>query len=319
MPVWDSTPLPERDQFDYWNDVICRAFVPLRAVRRTDRPGFAARVETRPLVEVNRARIVSQPQETLHGVREVADTDAAYYFVNLQLAGRCAVRQGGRESVVGPGQFTVVDTTEPYSFDLDGVWHMVSYRVPHAHLSSRLGGRRPSTAVAVGGAGAGGVVTALMHALWQVGDEVDRTGTRDLEQSFVSAVAAATAAGVEPGRFDRGAVRAAVLQHVRDHLGDRTLSVTTVCRRFAISPRTLHNLFADAEDSFGATVRAMRLDRCALVLAAAAPTVTVTEIATAHGFDDPSSFSRAFRRRFGVSPREARQGAACTNGTVGVR
>jgi len=319
MPVWDSTPLPEREQFDYWNDVICRAFVPLRAARRADRPGFGARVETRPLVEVNRARILSQPQETVHGAREVAETDTAYYFVNLQLAGRCAVRQGGRESVVEPGQFTVVDTTEPYFFDLHGEWRMLSYRVPHAHLRSRLGGRGPGTAVAVGRAGAGGVVTALMQALWQVGDEVGRTGALDLEQSFASAVAAATAARAEPGRIDRAAVRAAVLQHVRDHLDDRNLSVTTVCRRFAISPRTLHNLFAEAEDSFGATVRALRLDRCAALLTDPATSATVTGIATAHGFDDPTSFSRAFRRRFGVSPREARQGAPCTNSTLPVR
>ena len=35
MPVWDNTRLPEREQFEYWNDVICRAFVPLRADPRT--------------------------------------------------------------------------------------------------------------------------------------------------------------------------------------------------------------------------------------------------------------------------------------------
>jgi AraC family transcriptional activator of tynA and feaB len=318
MPVWDITRLPEREQFAYWNDVICRAFVPLRASRRTDHPGFAARVETRPLVEVNRAQILSQPQGTRHGPREVAETDDAYYFVNLQLAGRCAVRQGAAEAVVEPGQFTVVDTTEPFSFDLDGEWRMLSYRVPHAHLRARLGGRGPRTGGAIDGSGVGGVVTALMHALWDVGDDAGPTAARDLEQSFAAAVAAATAPG-EPGRPDRAAVRVAVLQHVRDHLTDRSLSVATVCRRFAVSPRTLHNLFADAEDSFAATVRAMRLDRCAVLLADPRTTATVTELAAAHGFDDPSAFSRAFRRRFGVSPRAVRLGAPCTNGTSALR
>lgn len=319
MPVWDTSRLPEHEQFDVWSEVICRAFVPLRAVRRSERPGFAARVETRPLVEVNRALILSQAQQTRHGPREVAETDEGYYFVNLQLAGTCAVRQGADESVVRPGQFTVVDTTEPYFFELVGEWRMVSYRLPHAHLRSRLGGRRPATAAAIAGEGVGGVVTALMHALWEVGDDAGPTAARDLEQSFASAVAAATAAPAHPGRPDRAAVRAAVLRHVRDSLTDRTLSVTTVCRRFAISPRTLHNVFAGTDESFAATVRALRLDRCAVLLADPGVTATVTEIAAAHGFDDPTSFSRSFRRRFGASPREVRHGAPRTNGTVDVR
>ena len=319
MPVWDITRLPEREQFDFWNDVICRAFVPLRASRRAERPGFPARVETRPLGEVNRALIRSQPQGTSHGAREVAETDDAYYFVNLQLAGRCAVRQGMQESVIEPGQFVVVDTTEPFFFVLDDEWRMVSYRVPHAQLDARLGGRGLRTGVAIDGQGVGGVVPALMKALWEVGEDAGVTAARDLEESFASAVVAATAALAGPAKPDRAVVRAAVLQHVRDSLTDRTLSVTTVCRRFAISPRTLHNLFADAEVSFAATVRSLRLDRCAALLADPGVTATVTEIAAAHGFDDPTSFSRAFRRRFGVSPREVRRGAPCTNGTVVMR
>ena len=319
MPVWDVTRLPENQQFDYWNEVICRAFVPLRASRRRDQPGFASHVATRELVEITRARIASQPQRTEHGAREVAATDTAHFFVNLQVAGRCVVRQGREESVIEPAQFTIVDTAEPYSFDFADEWQMVSYRVPRSHLWSRLGGGGPRTAVPVDGHGVGGVVTALMHALWQVGEETPATAAQELELSFASAVAAATGIRSGSARVDRGVVRAAVLQHVRDHLTDRTLSVTSVCRRFAISPRTLHNLFADAEDSFGATVRVLRLDRCAALLADPTSTATITQVAAAHGFDDPTSFSRAFRRRFGVSPRELRHGAPCTNRTVAVR
>jgi len=110
--------------------------------------------------------------------------------------------------------------------------------------------------------------------------------------------------------IDRTALRAAVVQHVRDHLTDRDLSVATVCRRFAISPRTLHNVFAGSEDSFAATVRAQRLDSCADLLADPQVSRTITAIAAAHGFDDPTSFSRAFRRRFGTSPRDVRRSAA---------
>jgi transcriptional regulator GlxA family with amidase domain len=107
----------------------------------------------------------------------------------------------------------------------------------------------------------------------------------------------------------RAVTRAAVLAHVERHL-DGDLGVAAVCRWFAISPRTLHGLFADSGESFAATVRRLRLERCAALLADPTTTSSVTAIAAAHGFDDPTSFSRAFRRRFGVAPREVRAAGA---------
>jgi AraC-like DNA-binding protein len=302
MPVWDGSRLPERDQFDYWREVICQAFVPLMPGRKETGPGFAFAVETRPLAEVNRARIDSRAQTTRHGPREVASTDGAYYFVNLQLDGRCRTRVGATDTVVHPGQFVLVDTAEPYYFDFDADWRMLSFRVPH-HLLPRA----PRLGIPVDAAGVGGVVTSLMRALWDVDGATDPAAVRDLEQAFAGAVSAATAsarAAAEP--TPRAILRAAVLRHVQDHLADSSLSVTSVCRRFAVSPRTLHNLFADGDGTFAATVRGLRLDRCARALADPTVTGTIAEIAAAHGFDDPTTFTRAFRRRFGTRPSDVR-------------
>lgn len=308
MTVWNVSSLPVTDQFDYWQEVICRAFVPLVPRRKRTGAGFAARVETRRLVEVNRARIFSQPQTTHHGRQEVAATDGAFYFVNLQLVGRCLARQGAAESVIEPGQFVVVDTTEPYDFEFDAEWEMLSFRIPHHHVQTRLAGRTLRTGVGLGGRGAGAAVTSLMQALWHVDEATDRSALRDLEQALASAVAAATADGTVV--LASTALRTAVMQYIRDHLTDSSMSVTTTCRRFAISPRTLHNLFATSEDSFAATIRALRLESCAKVFADPRERRTITDIAALHGFNDPTSFSRAFRRQFDASPRELRASAA---------
>jgi AraC-like DNA-binding protein len=309
MAVWDTAQRPEREQFAYWHEVICQAFVPLTPHRSAPVTGFAAQVETRPLTHVVRARIASQPQRTAHGPREVTRTDGAYYFVNLQLAGRCRTRQGGVESVVSPGQFVVVDTTEPYWFDFDAEWRMLSYRVPHSHLDSRLGGVRPRTGAALGHAGAGAVVRSLLTSLWEVDDGIGPAAVGELEQALAAAVAATMTATPRDDVPHATALRTAVLGHVRAHLGDRSLSVTSVCRRFGISPRTLHRLFEDGEQSFAATVRSLRLDRCAALLADPRVTSRVTDVAASLGFDDPASFSRAFRRHVGSTPTEVRERA----------
>ena len=303
MPVWDVSRLPERDQFDYWREVICQAFVPLTPGRKEPGPGFASTVETRPLAEVNRARIASRVQTTRHGPREVAATDDAFYFVNLQIAGRCRTRVGTADTVVRPGQFVLVDTTQPYYFDFEDDWRMLSFRIPH-HLLPRA----PRLGMPVDGSGVGGVVTTLMRALWDVDEAAGPAALRELEHSFAAAVAAATAPSGEVAEpTPRAALRAAVMRHVQDHLVDSSLSVAGVCRRFAISPRTLHNLFADVDATFAATVRGLRLDRWAAALADPATIGTIAEIAAAHGFDDPTTFTRAFRRRFGRRPSDVRE------------
>ncbi len=302
MPVWDVSRLPERNQFDYWREVICQAFVPLTPGRKEPGAGFASTVETRPLAQINRARIASRAQTTRHGPREVAATDEAFYFVNLQLAGNCRTQVRTTDVVVRPGQFVLVDTTEPYYFDFDDDWRMLSFRVPH-HLLPRA----PRVGVPVDGNGVGGVVTALMRALWDVDAAAGPAVMRELEQAFAAAVSAATPAGAPADSTPRAVLRAAVLRHVQDHLTDSSLSVTSVCRRFGMSPRTLHNLFAEVDGTFAATVRGLRLDRCARALTDPSTTGTIAEIAAAHGFDDPTTFTRAFRRRFGRRPSDVRE------------
>ncbi len=172
MTVWDVAARPAGEQFGYWREVICEAFVPLSPAPRRDTDGFSSRVETRPLARVMRARIASQPQRTSHGAAEVARTDGEYVFVNLQTAGTCAVEQGGRRSLVRAGQFTVVDTASPYHFEFDEPWGMVSFRVPHALLGGRLETARRLAGGCWDASGTGAVVAAVMSSMW----DLDATG-----------------------------------------------------------------------------------------------------------------------------------------------
>jgi AraC family transcriptional regulator, positive regulator of tynA and feaB len=311
LPVWDISEQPIRDQFGYWHDVICDVFIPMTPKRSVPGVGFASGVEARPLGEINRTDVWSQAQQTLHGPREVARSDGEFYFVNLMVAGRCLVRQGDRESIASTGQLWVVDTSVPYFLDFDSPWRMFTFRVPHRLLSMRLLHPGQGTATPLdGGSGVGGLAATMMRSMWDL-DEPDSVHTRaELEQSFASVVSAAlgTRGGDERAQDAvRDALRADVLRFVAANLADPGLSIAAVCRRFAISPRLLHRLFEEHEHTFAQTVRTMRLERCARLLADPLDRSTVTDIALRHGFTDSASFSRAFRRHFGIAPREMRE------------
>lgn len=308
MAVWDIAERPVEDQFGYWHDVICAVFVPMTPRRTIAGDGFPSWVEARSLGTMERMLTCSQPQQTVHGPREVSVSTEGFYFVNLQLAGRYQVRQGGRETVVSPGQFVVLDTTEPYYFDFDSRWQMLSFRVPHELLSSRLANPRQGTVVSIDGArGLGGVASGLMRSLWELDEPVSAAASIELEQSFASVISVAMGAAGDQDESLHDGLRAGVLRFVAANLGDPALSVATVCRKFAISPRLLHKLFEHQEQTFAETVRTMRLQQCARLLADPANSATITEIALRHGFTDSTSFSRAFRRQFGLAPRQMRE------------
>jgi AraC-like DNA-binding protein len=77
-----------------------------------------------------------------------------------------------------------------------------------------------------------------------------------------------------------------------------------------MSVRTLHYLFKGTGESVSDCIWERRLQRCREALGMPAQRHrTVTEIALAAGFNSMSHFSSAFRRRFGMTPSDARDAA----------
>lgn len=106
------------------------------------------------------------------------------------------------------------------------------------------------------------------------------------------------------------AVRATARRTIRDyidqHLTDETLSPELLIRLFHISRATLYRLFED-EGGVAAYILSRRLDRCRAILGASTGRdPSISELAFNHGFVSVAHFSRAFRRRFGIAPRDGR-------------
>jgi acetamidase/formamidase/AraC-like DNA-binding protein len=90
-------------------------------------------------------------------------------------------------------------------------------------------------------------------------------------------------------------------------LTDPELSPARVAQIEGISTRYLQRIFEGAGDSFTSYLRERRLQRIAADLTNPADAHrSVSEIAFRYGFNDAAHFSRAFRARFGLSPRAFR-------------
>jgi AraC-like DNA-binding protein len=98
-----------------------------------------------------------------------------------------------------------------------------------------------------------------------------------------------------------GAIESFIQQNIlRDELGP-----ALICREFALSRSALYRLFEPLGGISG-YIRARRLDRAYLNLTAVGSgRGSVARLARAAGFSNEASFTRAFRQRFGKTPRDA--------------
>lgn len=99
-----------------------------------------------------------------------------------------------------------------------------------------------------------------------------------------------------------------VTRLVDAHLHDPSLGPTMICQLAGMSRSQLYRLL-EGEGGVGHFIQRRRLRRCCAELSNASGDRSVWAIAMRYGFHDPSSFSRAFKREFGTTPREFRDAA----------
>jgi acetamidase/formamidase/AraC-like DNA-binding protein len=110
------------------------------------------------------------------------------------------------------------------------------------------------------------------------------------------------------GTTAREALLHRIYQTIERWLDDPELTPARVAQAEGISERYLQKLFEGTGDNFTHYLRQRRLHRTRDELANPAnASQSVSEIAFRCGFNDAAHFSRAFRERFGLSPREFRR------------
>lgn len=92
---------------------------------------------------------------------------------------------------------------------------------------------------------------------------------------------------------------------IRRNIHRATLNATTLCREVGMSRSQLYRLL-EGEGGVVRYIQRLRLLAARAALHDLADARSIAAIAEATGFYDPSAFSRAFRREFGLTPSELR-------------
>lgn len=297
-------------QFQCFRDAICESVIRLGA--RRPRPGpFAAEIRASRFGPIRLTEVRCDPVTIERTRLDIARESGGVFYVTLQLAGVGRVVQRGREAHLRAGDFTVLDSTEPYALHFDAPVRRLVVEVPRHELQRRAGAGCDLRGIAFrrGDPGAGLAFDAL-RALF-----AEPAGTDALHAKLASRVLDLAVTAMTAGRGDVRAVAsdrlpdrlAGIREYAAAHLGDPDLSPLEAARANGISVRQLHQLFRATGRSFGTWVREQRLDRCRDEIADPAhASRSISEIAFSHGFNDAAHFSRAFSRRFGAAPSALR-------------
>ena len=308
--VWNTASLREPEQFAFWREVVWDAFVPV-TLTRPDDGGFAGAVTASGVGPIGVSAIASQAQTVERTESDVRRLAGDVFFLNLPVQGGSTVAQGGRTARLGAGDFAILNGSRPFRLEFEEEFKQVSLTLPHDLLAPLLAEPECSTAVAVhGDRGLGAIASSALRAMAQNAAPLEPELTRPLAERLASLIALSLGARTPAAGSSRGAIMQAALDEIERSLSDTELSPALVAERVGVSTRYLHQLFARRGPSFGRYLLSRRLARCAEDLSdPRLATLTIGEIGWRSGFADPSYFSRAFRRRYGLTPREHRRRA----------
>ena len=219
-----------------------------------------------------------------------------------QIQGQTFVDHVGKESLLRPGDFALIDTTKAavLSFDehpvkFSGVCfprtEFLSVRQDAINVGSVLSGQSPG----------GRAVASVLPSC-------DADGQTDFVFDLVRAAFMPQGQNHEDAKAPENAIRYHRLLDLIDlNLRDPEFRIATLCDRARISIRQVQREFEARGESFSHLLTTRRLELAEQRLRRARETgvlPNIGRIAMASGFGDISNFNRVFKRNYGCTPSE---------------
>lgn len=297
--------------FIHWRDAICDTFVDLDC-RRYDNNDFSGWIERRSFLETRFVRVGATRHWVSRDKARISRANTDFILLSIMLDGQGTIFQNGREALLRSGDFAIYDTTLPYEFVLDKPFEQTVLRIKRSEFCQRVGDVQHLTARTISGQnGTGRIASHFIRELCSQLDTVGTASARPIHDTMLDLVASALGeldSGPQgPGREARHLLIQRVLRFVEDNLFGDQLSCEHVARALGISERYLRKLFADREYSLSEWIWHRRLEEARRkLLDRRSAQLSVTSIAYDCGFKDTAHFSRAFRAKYGMTPRDCR-------------
>lgn len=233
------------------------------------------------------------------------------YAILLVTEGEARSRHYGHSMRLAPGDFMLVDGSAPLDFGFEKPGEVLVLRVPARALRNHLPSPeqfcgQPLRAVQGFAQDAAGLVRCIFG---QLEDGLSPLFRDRIAHNLLGTLGTAFAMALEggpdgPQPYDRNA---RLRLRIERDLRDPDLSPSRIAARLRTSPRNLGAVVAASNETVAAYILRRRLEECARELADPARSrASIGEIAFGWGFLSTPHFTRSFRERYGMSPRQYR-------------
>jgi len=303
--------IPTREKFEYWHDVVCRNLVDLEYGLIGKTP-FEATFSGIRLEYLNLSRIDASAHTASRSSSGITRNESESLVFNFVLSGWLMSEQDGRATRLSAGEGAFCDARWPYRLHSDQPFTIACLQVPRHVVGNRIGDVQRLAAMNLcQRSELGPLVFAYLSRLIERAPMLNgATGTK-VCQNFTDLLVSMLGEMAEANPLPLSEYRNLTLMRVKDvverNLGNHRLGPDFVAAELKLSPRYINNLL-DAEDtSLSRYIWQRRLERSAEQLRdQSLRGRTISVIALNNGFNDLSHFSKAFRERFGLSPRDYR-------------
>jgi AraC-like DNA-binding protein len=313
--VLSTAKISERDRFPYWCAAVNEIGVLGERDRSPETPfdGLLVATTRGPLVRFrfrsSKYRVCRRPRAS---ARHCGDERIWLY---RELGEGCLHDDHDRQFVTRSGDVIIGDPVLPSATEAIDRYDHEIWHFPRALLDPHLPATQHPLLVHLSGRdGLNGIFFPYLEAL---SEQVDALGDGEaamVADNFCRLIAIACGAQIAGhGQAIRAARLEEVKRYIGMHLPDPELTPRTAAAATKICVRQLHSLFEPTGISFGEYVLHRRLEECrATLISPAGVSRSVTDIAFAWGFNSLPTFYRAFRREFGMCPREMRDAYSST-------
>lgn len=302
---WSTSAVPPRQRLDYWVGAISEGF--LAMVASPDKPSFNGELVSAPMGPVGVNLVRADAQKVWRTVGDISRNPDRYCYLLGNLDSAWRVSQDGREALMRPGDFVLVDARRPYHFAFDQGASTVSLELPldwltrwvaepEAHVAQPFRRDHPGW----------GCALAAFAMPWRPELAVTpplqpQLLTDQLGALLALACTRMNEAAPQPSLHER------VLDVIRQRLAEPGLTATDVATSLNVSVRSLHRAMAASHQTFAQALMAQRMNVARQMLSNhRLRQVSVAEIGRRVGLLDPSHFSRLCRHWLGQNPKALR-------------
>ncbi len=303
--------LPIRQRREWLREVIGREYANVEITPPADGPLFNE-MTIYPWRDLRLSSIRSNAIGIERSPNEPAQNKHDSYFAVVLLSGAYRLAQDGREIVLEPGDMAIYDATRPHHIVCPTSFSKLIVSIPRPLLKAKVAGVERRTALRIPGDAGLGAVTSDFIRSCAGRAEVLPPGAFAALSEHCADLLALTLASIGEQKAPWTRHRAMTLSRLKlfvdRNLRDPKLNVAAVSGGVGLSSRYINDVFKDDGASLMRYVWTRRLENCRNDLRSAARAGhSVSDIAFGWGFNDLSHFSRAFKQKYGVSPRDYRR------------